>query len=75
MKHRRDIKRLYTKAELDSLIEFIERIESRDGRADIREVFIELITFYNMYGRRRIPKNLSPSDQLTFMWESIKDFR
>lgn len=54
------------------LIEFVDRIESRGGYASMSEVFIELITLFNFFGRTQNIDSLSPDTQLQFMWGTIK---
>lgn len=57
------------------LIEFVDRIERRDGIASMHDIFVIMITLFNHYGHNKDIDNQPVNIQLSIMWEYLKEKR
>ena len=55
------------------LIEFINRIERRNGISSMEDIFVTMITLYNFYGCNKSLDHLKTDLQLQMMWELLKE--
>ena len=60
---------------IDTMIEFVDRIERRNGMASMEEVFVELIGHYNTFGNEYKYDKLSTNLQLEAMYDHLKKQR
>jgi hypothetical protein len=57
------------------LIEFVDRIEKRNGWASMEEIFVEMITLFNFFGKECYLDTLSTGKQISSMWSFLKEKR
>lgn len=57
----------------NKLIDFVNRIEKRNGLASIEEIFVDMITLFNYYGCNQDIDILPTDLQLSMMWEYLRD--
>ena len=58
----------------EELIEFVDRVNNRNGMVSMNEMFVELITlFHYYYDSRGVLDQLTPSQQIEMMWKYIKE--
>lgn len=56
------------------LNDFVDRVIDRCEFVSLNELFVDIITFYNIYGSSHDTVGLSPGDQLEYMWKYIKTY-
>ena len=57
----------------NKLIDFVNRIEKRNGLASIEEIFVDMITLFNYYGCNQDIDILPTDLQLSMMWQYLRD--
>lgn len=57
----------------NKLIDFVNKIEKRNGLASIEEIFVDMITLFNYYGCNQDIDILPTDLQLSMMWEYLRD--
>lgn len=55
------------------LVDFINRIERRNGIASMEDIFVTMITLYNFYGSNKSLDHLKTDLQLQMMYELLKE--
>jgi hypothetical protein len=55
------------------MIEFVNKIESKRGWASMEDVFLDLISFYQIFGPGTNIDAMEPKDQLMFMYQYLKN--
>lgn len=59
----------------NKLIEFVNRIERRNGLASMEDIFVDMITLFNYYGCNQDIDILPTGIQLQMMWEFLRDYK
>jgi hypothetical protein len=59
----------------NKLIEFVNKIERRNGLASIEDIFVDMITLFNYYGCNQDIDILPTEIQLQMMWEYLSDYK
>ena len=57
----------------NKLIDFVNKIEKRNGLASIEEIFVDMITLFNYYGCNQDIDILPTDLQLSMMWQYLRD--
>jgi hypothetical protein len=57
------------------LVEFVNRIERRNGIASLQDIFVDLITLFNYYGCNQDIDVLPTDSQISMMWEFIREYK
>jgi hypothetical protein len=57
------------------LVEFVDKIERRNGIASLEDIFCDLITLFNYYGCNQDIDTLPTGMQLSVMWNFIKEYK
>jgi heterodisulfide reductase subunit B len=68
------LKKNTTERSNDEIVEFIERIQKRDGWANSYEIFVELIGHYQSLYNVKKYDNHNPNKQLMYMWKDLIDW-
>lgn len=55
------------------LIEFVDKIQSRDGWCSLEEIFVELITIHTGCFNEYSYSHKNTSDQIKLMWKDLKE--
>lgn len=59
----------------NSLINFVNRIQRRNGLASMEDIFVDMITLFNYYGCNQDIDILPTGIQLQMMWEFLRDYK
>jgi hypothetical protein len=59
----------------NKLIEFVNRVERRNGIASMEDIFVDMITLFNYYGCNQDIDILPTGIQLQMMWEYLSDYK
>jgi len=54
------------------LVNWVNKINRRNGIASMEDVFVHMITFYNYFGREGVFDILPTNEQLKLMWEFLQ---
>ena len=57
------------------LVEFVNKIERRNGLASLEDIFVDLITLFNYFGCNQDIDPLPTDTQLSMMWNFIKEYK